>query len=125
MVVLAVDVGGTKLAAGLVEGGRVLRRAQVPTPADDPWAALRALRGQVAPGGRVFVSMLVTDRPVGRAWLGALHRRGEVGPPRSAAELVRSHRRGPPDGLDGRASRHPGHLTRVHGPHVVAARAAR
>ena len=53
---------------------------------DDPWAALGALRDQVAPGGHVFVSMLVADRPVGRAWLAALHRRGEVGPPRRADE---------------------------------------
>jgi SAM-dependent methyltransferase len=55
---------------------------------DDPWAALIALRPQVAPGGRFFASMLVSgDRRVSRAYLGALHRRGEVGPPRTADEL--------------------------------------
>ena len=54
---------------------------------DDPWAALAALRDQLAPGGRIFASMLVTDRAVGRAYLAALHRTGEVGPPRSAEEL--------------------------------------
>jgi glucokinase len=45
---LAVDVGGTKLAAGLVEpGGRVLTWAQVPTPpgldAEQLWRTLEAL----------------------------------------------------------------------------------
>jgi len=55
---------------------------------DDPWAALRALRDQVAPGGRLFVSMLVADRGIGRVYLAALHRAGEVGPPRRAEELA-------------------------------------
>ena len=45
---LAVDIGGTKLAAGLVEpGGRVLTWAQVPTPtgldAEQLWRTLSAL----------------------------------------------------------------------------------
>lgn len=42
---LAVDVGGTKLAAGLVDGsGRVVARHQVPTPlTDDPEAVFGAL----------------------------------------------------------------------------------
>lgn len=49
---LAVDVGGTKLAAGLVdERGRLLFHEQAPTPRDaDPeavWDALAALVGQV------------------------------------------------------------------------------
>jgi glucokinase len=48
---LAIDIGGTKLAAGLVEpGGRVLSWAQVPTPADldaeQLWRTLNALIGQ-------------------------------------------------------------------------------
>lgn len=55
---------------------------------DEPWAALRALRDQLAPGGRMFVSMLVADRGIGRAYLTALHRTGEVGPPRRAEELA-------------------------------------
>jgi len=55
---------------------------------DDPWAALAALEAQLAPGGRLFASMLVTDRGVGRAYLGALRRAGEVGPPRSADDLA-------------------------------------
>jgi glucokinase len=47
-VVLAVDVGGTKLAAGIVDGdGNLLAREQVPTPADDPWPALEALIARV------------------------------------------------------------------------------
>jgi glucokinase len=42
--VLAIDIGGTKLAAGLVDPeGRLLRQARVPTPADDPWAGLARL----------------------------------------------------------------------------------
>lgn len=55
---------------------------------DDPWAALRALRTQLAPGGRLFVSMLVADRRFGRWYLTALHRAGEVGPPRRSDELT-------------------------------------
>ena len=54
---------------------------------EDPWSALAALRHQLAPGGRLFASMLVSDRRVGRPFLAALHRAGEVGRPRSAAEL--------------------------------------
>src|SRR5262245_66171524 len=50
--VLAVDIGGTKLAVGVVEpGGRVLTWAQVPTPAgvdaDQLWRTLTALIAQV------------------------------------------------------------------------------
>ncbi len=55
---------------------------------DDPWAALTALRDQLAPGGRLFASMLVSDRAPGRAFLAALHRAGEVGPLRSSDELA-------------------------------------
>jgi glucokinase len=49
---LAIDIGGTKLAAGLVEpGGRVLTWAQVPTPvgldAEQLWRTLNALISQV------------------------------------------------------------------------------
>jgi glucokinase len=49
-VVLAVDIGGTKLAAGLVTtaDGRLLRRAAVPTPrSDDPEVVFGALMGIV------------------------------------------------------------------------------
>jgi glucokinase len=42
--VLAVDIGGTKLAAGVVtDSGDVLARAQVPTPVDDGEAMFAAL----------------------------------------------------------------------------------
>jgi hypothetical protein len=54
---------------------------------DDPWAALVTLREQMAPGGRMFASMLVAERPVGRRYLAALHRAGEVSRPRRAHEL--------------------------------------
>jgi glucokinase len=43
---LAVDVGGTKMAAALVgEDGEILRRGQVPTAVPDPFAALAGLLG--------------------------------------------------------------------------------
>ncbi|HYT39610.1 MAG TPA: ROK family protein, partial [Acidimicrobiia bacterium] len=48
--VLALDIGGTKLAAGLVDAadGRILARATVPTPrTDDPEAVFAALVGLV------------------------------------------------------------------------------
>src|SRR5271170_3119903 len=49
---LAVDIGGTKLAAGLVEpAGRVITWAQVPTPtgldAEQLWRTLDALITQI------------------------------------------------------------------------------
>jgi len=57
-VVLVVDVGGTKLAAGRVDdGGAVLARAEVATPrsggAEAWWAALADLVGGVAVGDEV------------------------------------------------------------------------
>ena len=53
MPVLALDVGGTKLAAALVaDGGAVLREARCPTPAD-PWPACAALLEQVRDGAAV------------------------------------------------------------------------
>lgn len=56
--VLAVDIGGTKLAAGLVEpAGRVLTWSQVPTPAgvdaDQLWRTLAALLTSVLEGAGV------------------------------------------------------------------------
>jgi SAM-dependent methyltransferase len=55
---------------------------------DDPWKALAALREQMAPGGKFFASMLVTDRGgISRPYLSALRRRGEVGPLRQADDL--------------------------------------
>ena len=56
--VLAVDIGGTKLAAGLVEpAGRVLSWSQVPTPAgldgEQLWRTLDALLTKVMDGGGV------------------------------------------------------------------------
>lgn len=54
----------------------------------DPWSALAALWRQLTPGGRLFASMLVSDRAVGGAYLRALHRAGEVGLPRTLTELT-------------------------------------
>jgi glucokinase len=60
---LAVDIGGTKLAAGLVEpAGRVLTWAQVPTPAgldaDGLWRTLDALLTGVLDRARVTLAGL-------------------------------------------------------------------
>jgi glucokinase len=55
-VVLAVDIGGTKLAAGLVDAaeGRLLNRVTVPTPRSDDaevvFAALAGLLDELGPG---------------------------------------------------------------------------
>ena len=55
---------------------------------DDPWTALAALREQVAPGGRLFASMLVSDGGgTSQRYLSMLRRRGEVGPPQRADDL--------------------------------------
>ena len=59
---------------------------------DDPWAALRSLAACLAPGGRLFASMLVTDRAFGGRYAAALHRTGELGPPRSGADLGQAAR---------------------------------
>lgn len=60
---------------------------------DDPWPALAALAAQLAPGGGLYASMLVDDRRrIGARYLRLLHRRGEVGPPRSAADLAAAAR---------------------------------
>ena len=57
-VVLAVDIGGTKLACGRVDrSGRILRRAEVPTPqvgdAEAWFAALAGVVGDVGAGDEV------------------------------------------------------------------------
>ncbi|GGP10368.1 ROK family protein [Nonomuraea glycinis] len=50
--VLAIDIGGTKLAAALVdEGGSVLRSATRPTPREDVMASLATLIKEVSEGG--------------------------------------------------------------------------
>jgi SAM-dependent methyltransferase len=55
----------------------------------DPWTALAALADQLAPGGDLYVSMLVTDRGgLSGPYLRVLHRRGEIGVPRSADDLA-------------------------------------
>jgi glucokinase len=61
---LAIDIGGTKLAAGLVEpAGRVLSWAQVPTPvgldAEQLWRTLTALINQVLERGDTTTEALV------------------------------------------------------------------
>jgi hypothetical protein len=46
----------------------------------------------LSPGSGVFASMLVADRAVGRAYLRALRRAGEVGPPRRQEHLAAAAR---------------------------------
>ena len=54
MAVLALDVGGTKVAAALVDSdGAVLRTARRPTATDDVWAACVAALREVADGEQV------------------------------------------------------------------------
>lgn len=49
--VLAVDIGGTKLAAGLVdEDGTILRRGQIPTSVEDPFDALAGMLADLSAG---------------------------------------------------------------------------
>jgi glucokinase len=66
--VLAVDIGGTKLAAATVDGdGAIRRRAQRPTPAGDDvvvWAAVAALLGDVAGGDRLHAVGIGSAGPV-------------------------------------------------------------
>ncbi|HET7013800.1 MAG TPA: ROK family protein [Streptosporangiaceae bacterium] len=56
--ILAIDIGGTKLAAGVAEpGGRLITSAQVPTPAEadgeNIWRALESLLEQVLKAGKI------------------------------------------------------------------------
>ncbi len=55
-----------------------------------PMELLGALRRQVRPGGRIYLSSLVAEQPVGTRYLRALHRAGEVAVPRTAAQLAES-----------------------------------
>jgi glucokinase len=51
MTVLALDIGGTKIAGGLVDRtGQLLRQATRPTPAEDPFDAVQAVVAELAPG---------------------------------------------------------------------------
>ena len=60
---------------------------------DDPWTALSAIREQLAPDGRLFCSMLVRDRGgISRPYMAGLRRRGELGEPRTEAELATAAR---------------------------------
>jgi SAM-dependent methyltransferase len=60
---------------------------------DDPWPALDALAAQLAPLGGLYVSMLVADGGgISARYLRMLHGRGEVGPPRTSAELAEAAR---------------------------------
>lgn len=58
MAFLAVDVGGTKLAVGIVdERGTVLSKAITPTPSENVWGALEELViGQVRDANVEIVS---------------------------------------------------------------------
>lgn len=55
---------------------------------DDPEALVDCLRSQLAPGGRLFLTSLVTGTALGTRYLALLHRRGIVAQPRSADDLA-------------------------------------
>jgi SAM-dependent methyltransferase len=60
---------------------------------DDLERALVALREQIAPGGQLFASMLVSDRGgISRPYMEALSRRGELGPTCDAERLAQTAR---------------------------------
>jgi SAM-dependent methyltransferase len=69
---------------------------------EHPWSALTALWRQVAPGGQLLASMLITDRALGGVYLRVLQRAGEVGPPTRLAELTAAARQalGDPAAVD-------------------------
>jgi glucokinase len=80
--VLAIDIGGTKIAAGVAEpGGRLVTWAQTPTPhdvdAEQLWRTLDALMGRVLEAARL-------DDPAGLAGVGC----GCGGPMQWPAGLV-------------------------------------
>ena len=54
MTILAVDIGGTKLAAAIVDGdGTVLRRDRTPTVSAEPWPTFVAMLDRLVDGERV------------------------------------------------------------------------
>ncbi|MFJ7624298.1 ROK family protein, partial [Rhodococcus erythropolis] len=62
---LALDIGGTKMAAGVVsEDGRVPVVDSVPTPQTDPWGACAALLERVADGRDVYGVGIACAGPV-------------------------------------------------------------
>ncbi len=54
---------------------------------DDLGEVLRALRAQLAPGGKLYATCLVAETPVAARYLRLLHRVGEVAAPRRQADL--------------------------------------
>lgn len=54
---------------------------------DDLPSVVGALRGQLAPGGRLYLAGLVAETRRGRRFLQVLHRAGECAVPRTAEEL--------------------------------------
>lgn len=65
MIRLALDIGGTKMAAGLAsEDGRVPEFRTVPTPKTDTWAACAALLQNVADGRAVDAVGIACAGPV-------------------------------------------------------------
>jgi glucokinase len=64
---LAVDIGGTKLAAGVVDDdGRLLSRQSVPTDRADPWPGLRDLVSRVQEGANADVIGVGSGGPMSR-----------------------------------------------------------
>lgn len=54
MTVLAIDIGGTKMAAGIVDAaGAIVRRDRTPTNRDDPWPDFAAMLDRLVDGAHV------------------------------------------------------------------------
>lgn len=67
MTVLAIDIGGTKIAAAIVDDGTLTHRAQVPTPqtsAQDAWQATAALITDTLSVGEVEAIGISSAGPV-------------------------------------------------------------
>lgn len=63
--VLALDFGGTKIAAGLVDSsGSVLRSSRVPTPSSSPWDAVVSVLSSVAGDAPVAAVGIASAGPV-------------------------------------------------------------
>lgn len=61
---------------------------------EDVPAAIRSLLRCLAPGGKLYASTLVAETGIGRRYLRALHRAGEVAEPRRQAQLREQLERG-------------------------------
>ncbi|HVJ26243.1 MAG TPA: class I SAM-dependent methyltransferase [Vicinamibacterales bacterium] len=61
---------------------------------DDVVGLVAALDRPLAPGGHLYLTSLVAERRIGRAYLSLLHRAGEVATPRTYAQTIQAVQRG-------------------------------